>query len=210
MYDIAVIGLGCAGLEVVNIALKNNLSVIAFEMGEIGGTYLNDGCIPLEVVTHSSLKLKEYNNCSSLGLNSFAETSFDWQKILDRKIEITTHFAKKNIDEIREKVKIVSSPAEITIDYDQIEIYADDNIYQAKNVIVATGSKPVEVNGLKRDGHFIITPSDLFKFKTLPKRVAVVGAGGVGFQLAKMLADFNCRVKLIEKKLILVYNKLLK
>ena len=46
MYDLAVIGLGVAGLEAINIALKNDLKVIAFESGEIGGTCLNVGCIP--------------------------------------------------------------------------------------------------------------------------------------------------------------------
>ena len=50
MYDLAIIGLGPAGCEIAQIAIKNNLNTIAFEKAELGGTCLNLGCIPTKSI----------------------------------------------------------------------------------------------------------------------------------------------------------------
>ena len=68
MYDIAIIGLGPAGCEIAQIAIKNNLKVIAFEQAEIGGTCLNQGCIPTKAILHCADELNKLNNCSKIAL----------------------------------------------------------------------------------------------------------------------------------------------
>ena len=68
MFDLAVIGLGPAGLEAINIAVKNNLKVVAFEKNELGGTCLNVGCIPTKAILHSSSLYKEIKNSSKVGI----------------------------------------------------------------------------------------------------------------------------------------------
>ena len=81
MYDLAVIGLGPAGLEAVSMAVKNNLKVIAFEQEELGGTCLNVGCSPTKTILHTSQLIKEIANSSELGISLFSAPDFSWQKI---------------------------------------------------------------------------------------------------------------------------------
>ncbi|MBQ4647191.1 MAG: NAD(P)/FAD-dependent oxidoreductase [Candidatus Gastranaerophilales bacterium] len=203
MYDLAVIGLGPAGLEAIQIATKNGLNVIAFEKNELGGTCLNVGCVPTKSILHASQLFSEISKCSKLGLNIFSAPGYNWQGILDRKIEIVNKFNKLLNMTISKKVKLVKAEAELFINYDNLEIYADDNVYQAKNIIVATGSEAIELPGLPFDGSFVINSDDLFKMYDLPKKIAIIGSGAIGLEWAKILSDFGVEVKLVEKAPVL-------
>lgn len=206
MYDLAIIGLGPAGLEAAQIAIKNNLKVIAFEKNEIGGTCLNVGCIPTKSILHASNLLKEMQDCSKLGLNVFSAPTYNWQGILDRKMEIVNKFTKLLDMTLSKNITLVKGEAELNINYDNLEIFAEDNFYQAKNVIVCTGSNAVELPGLPFDGNFVINSDDLFKMQDLPKKMTIVGSGAIGLEWAKILSDFGVQVKLIEKAPVLSPN----
>ncbi|MBR5304084.1 MAG: NAD(P)/FAD-dependent oxidoreductase [Candidatus Gastranaerophilales bacterium] len=199
MYDLAIIGLGPAGLEAAQIAIKNNLNVIAFEDNELGGTCLNVGCIPTKSILYTSQLLKEVQDSSKLGLSIFSTPGYNWQAILDRKIEIVNKFNKLLHATISKNLTLVKAKAELNINYDNLEIYADDNVYQAKNILVCTGSKPIELPGLPFDGKFVVNSDDLFKMHDLPKKIAIVGSGAIGLEWAKILSDFGVQVRLIEK-----------
>ena len=93
MYDLAVIGLGPAGLEICDRAIKNNLKVIAFEKNQIGGTCLNFGCIPTKAILHSVNLYKEMINCESCGISA-QNIDFSWDKINERRKSIVEKFNK--------------------------------------------------------------------------------------------------------------------
>ncbi|MBR3605945.1 MAG: NAD(P)/FAD-dependent oxidoreductase, partial [Candidatus Gastranaerophilales bacterium] len=199
MYDLAVIGLGPAGLEAVSIALKNNLKVVAFEKEELGGTCLNVGCIPTKTILHTSQLFKEINNSSNVGISLFSAADYNWQSILDRKTEIVNKFTKILNSQLSKNITLIKAEAQLNIDYDEVEIIANNETYKAKNVIVATGSKPIELPGLPYDGKFVINSDDFYKMQTLPKRITIVGSGAIGLEWAKILSDLNVEVKLVEK-----------
>ena len=199
MYDLAIIGLGPAGLEAAQIAIKNNLNVIAFEKKELGGTCLNVGCIPTKSILYTSQLLKEIQESSNLGINMFSSPSYSWQTILDRKIEIVNKFNKLLNTTISKNLTLIKAKAEININYNNLEIYADDNVYQAKNILICTGSSPIELPGLPFDGNFVINSDDLFNMQDLPKKITIVGSGAIGLEWAKILSDLGVQVKLIEK-----------
>ena len=199
MYDLAVIGLGPAGLEAVSIALKNNLKVVAFEKEELGGTCLNVGCIPTKTILHTSQLFKEINNSSNVGISLFSAADYNWQSILDRKTEIVNKFTKILNSQLSKNITLIKAGAQLNIDYDEVEIIANNETYKAKNVIVATGSKPIELPGLPYDGKFVINSDDFYKMQTLPKRITIVGSGAIGLEWAKILSDLNVEVKLVEK-----------
>lgn len=199
MYDLAVIGLGPAGLEAVDIALKNNLKVIAFEKNELGGTCLNVGCIPTKTIIHSANLLKEMSQISKLGLSLFSAPGFDWQGILDRKIEIVNKFNKLLNSSLSKNITLINAQAELFMEYDKLQIYADDNIYEAKNIIVATGSVPFEIEGLEFDGKFILNSDDIFKMQKLPQKMLIIGSGAIGLEWSIIMANLGVEVKLVEK-----------
>ena len=199
MYDLAVIGLGPAGLEAVSIALKNNLKVIAFEREEVGGTCLNVGCIPTKTILHTSQLIREINNASNVGISLFSAPDFSWQKILDRKTEIVNKFTKILNSQLSKNITLIKAEVQLNIDYDEVELIANNEIYKAKNVIIATGSTPVELPGLPFDGNFVINSDDFYRMQTLPRKITIVGSGAIGLEWAKILSDLNVEVKLIEK-----------
>lgn len=199
MYDLAVIGLGPAGLEAVSIALKNNLNVIAFEREEVGGACLNVGCIPTKTILHTSQLIREINNASNVGISLFSAADFSWQKILDRKTEIVNKFTKILNSQLSKNITLVKAEVQLNVDHDEIELIANNEIFKAKNVIIATGSTPVELPGLPFDGNFVINSDDFYRMQSLPRRITIVGSGAIGLEWAKILSDLNVEVKLVEK-----------
>lgn len=206
MYDLAVIGAGPAGLEAIHVALKNNLKVIVFEKEELGGTCLNVGCVPTKTILHSACLLNEIKNASKIGINLFSEPNFSWQTVLDRKIEIVNKFTKLLNSTLSKNLTLIKDEAELFIDGDDIQIFAQDNIYEAKNIIVATGSKPLELKGLEFDHKFIINSDDIYNLVELPKRMTIVGSGAIGLEWAMILSAFGVNVTLIEKAQALAPN----
>ena len=199
MYDLAVIGLGPAGLEAIKVALKNDLKVVAFEDKELGGTCLNVGCVPTKAILHTAEILHCLKDSSKIGIDFFAKPTCNWANILDRKMDIVSKFTKTLNSSLPKKITLVKAKAELVLTDDEIQIVADDNIYEAKNIILATGSSPIELPNLKFDHKFIVSSDDVFKLEKLPKRVAIVGSGAIGLEWAKIFSEFDVETTLIEK-----------
>lgn len=198
MFDVAIVGLGPAGLEALKIAIKNNLKVIAFEKSFLGGTCLNQGCIPTKAILHSSNLYQEFLSAEEFGI-SVKDINFNWNKILDRKNQIVEKFNKALALEFKKKAEIISASANLIIENDEILIEAEDNIYQAKNIIIATGSSPVELSCLEFDHQNILSSDDILNLETLPKSIAIVGSGAIGLEIAQFLNSFNVDVTIVEK-----------
>ncbi len=198
MYDIAVIGMGSAGIEAINLALKNGLSVIAFEENEVGGTCLNKGCIPTKAILHSANLFHEIKNAANIGINA-ENVSFDWKKILNRKNEIVTKFKNAINLSFSKKITIIDSKAEINKVNDEISIIANNETHKAKNIIIATGSVPMELPNLKFDKNKILNSDDMFNLDELPKNIVIIGSGAIGLEWAEILSAFNSNVTIIEK-----------
>ena len=196
MYDLAVIGLGPAGLEAVDIALKNNLKVIAFEKNEPGGTCLNVGCIPTKALLYSSKMYSKMKNSSKLGIE-IQEIDFSFDKMLERKNNIVSKFTKILNSDLSKRITLIKQEAELLIDEDEVVISCEDNLYKAKNIIIATGSKPVELPELKFDGKFILSSDDLFSLVNLPKSITIVGSGAIGLEWAYILSNLGVDVNIV-------------
>ena len=205
MFDLAVIGMGSAGIEAISVALKNGLSIVAFEENELGGTCLNRGCIPTKAILHSANLYQEMKNSDSVGINAH-NVSFDWEKILSRKSQITEKFQNAIKLSLSKKITIVNSKAKINIQNDEISIFAADNTYMTKNLIIATGSVPFELPDLKFDKDRILNSDDMYNLNELPNNVVIIGSGAIGLEWAEILSDFEKNVTIIEKAPTLAPN----
>ncbi len=179
IYDVAIIGLGPAGYKFAQLALGHGLSVICFEKNFCGGTCLNLGCIPTKTILHD------------------AESNVtDWNTILTRKDSIVEKFKKAvEKDLINKGAKIIFNEATINND----AIYAANEEFKYKRIIVATGSKPLEIKGLEFDGDFILSSDDLFKLAKIPKSIVIVGSGAIGIEWARIFSALGSEVTIIEK-----------
>lgn len=199
MFDIAIIGLGPAGLEASRAALNKGLSVVAFEENELGGTCLNVGCVPTKSILHCAKTYADFKKASNLGLNCDTLPTLDWQKIIQRKDDIVSKFTKLLNSTLSKKLTLVKAHSELVLDNGILKIKAQNELYEAKNIIIATGSKPIELPNLAFDNKLILNSDDILALHTLPKSITIVGSGAIGSEWALILSMFGVEVKLVEK-----------
>ena len=168
--DLIIIGAGPGGYRAAEYAAKNGLKVVIFEAENVGGTCLNVGCIPTKTYVHSA---------------TFAEARERMTQVVPQLrsgVEgILTH---PNITLVREKATFVDAH---TV-----------NDYSADNIIIATGSetKLIPVAGL--DDPRVVDSTGLLQLETLPKRLAIIGAGVIGMEFASVFRRFGSEVIVIE------------
>ncbi|MBM25467.1 MAG: dihydrolipoyl dehydrogenase [Chloroflexi bacterium] len=192
--DVAIIGGGTAGLSAYREAKKNKKHVKLIEGGVFGTTCARVGCMPSKLLiaaaenVHSTTKSKEF------GIN-VENVSVDRKAVMDRvKFERDRFvgFVLESIDNMPEKDKILGKAKfknNNTLIVDDLEI-------EASTIVIATGSRPAYPKIWEELGNKLIINDDVFEWETLPKSVAVFGAGVIGMELGQALHRLGVNVKL--------------
>ncbi len=176
--DILIIGAGPGGYRAAEYAAKQGLKVVIIEAGEVGGTCLNVGCIPTKTYVHSA---------------SFAEARERMDTVIPQlRSGVEGILSHPNITLIRGKASFVS-PCLVCCD-----AIATNEPIAAKNIIIATGSetKWLPLKGL--DDSRVVDSTGLLQLDTLPKRLAIIGAGVIGMEFASVFNRFGSEVTVIE------------
>ncbi len=169
--DLIIIGAGPGGYRAAEYAAKQGLKVAIFEAGEVGGTCLNVGCIPTKTYVHSA---------------TFAEARERMAQVVPQLRQgVEGILSHPNITLVREKAAFVDAH---TV-----------NDYTADNIIIATGSetKWLPIEGVKTDPR-VVDSTGLLQLETLPKRLAIIGAGVIGMEFASVFSRFGSEVTVIE------------
>ena len=169
--DLIIIGAGPGGYRAAEYAAKQGLKVAIFEAGEVGGTCLNVGCIPTKTYVHSA---------------TFAEARERMAQVIPQLRQgVEGILSHPNITLVREKAAFVDAH---TV-----------NDYTADNIIIATGSetKWLPIEGVKTDPR-VVDSTGLLQLETLPKRLAIIGAGVIGMEFASVFSRFGSEVTVIE------------
>lgn len=197
-YDLGIIGGGPAGYSAAIRAAQKGLKVVLFEKDCLGGVCLNRGCIPTKTILHCADFYKSLKKAEKFGV-SFGENaalSADYQKVFNRKNEIVSKIQKSLTKLVQSYgVTIVNETALIA---DTNIIHAGGMAYSCKNIILATGSKPSQINGLECDGKFILNSNDVLCLESLPENILVVGSGAIGVEWARIFSGFNKAVTVVE------------
>ena len=195
LFDLGIIGGGPAGYSAAIRAAQKGLSVILFEKNSMGGVCLNRGCIPTKTILHCSDVYKSMKKVEKFGINT-GEISYSYEKIFNRKNEVVEKLQKSLIKLVQSYgVLIISAEAKLNAP-DKIE--ADGCIYNCKNIILSTGSKPAKIKGLEAYGHFILTSDDILNLKNLPQNLLIIGSGAIGVEWARIFSAFDCEVTVVE------------
>ena len=169
--DLIIIGAGPGGYRAAEYAAKQGLKVVIFEGSEVGGTCLNVGCIPTKTYVHSA---------------SFAEARQRMGEVVPQlRSGVEAILSHPNITLVREKGAFVDA---YTI-----------GDYTAKNIIIATGSetKWLPIEGAQTDPR-VVDSTGLLQQTTLPKRLAIIGAGVIGMEFASVFHRFGSEATVIE------------
>lgn len=179
MYDLAIIGAGAGGIAGAKQAVRYGLKTVLLERSSslLGGVCLNRGCIPT----------KFFSNFSKLNQN--------WQSLSEEN--------KKNIDNIKLSLLKYLENKGLEIKWGEV-VFEDKNvlkinneqIIEAKNIIIATGSLPKRIIEHKK----AIVCEDIFNLSSLPKKLLIVGGGYTGIEFASLLKNFGCEVLVVEKE----------
>ncbi len=200
-FDLGIIGGGPAGYTAAFQARSKGLSVVLFEKDKVGGVCLNRGCIPTKAILHSAELYEEMKSATELGITA-ENLSFDYSKVVERKDKIVEKLRKSLELSLKNSgIVVVNAEAKIpshTMKNGENQVFANEEIYECKKIITATGSKPRDFDGLRFDHKFILSSDDILNLKTLPKSIVIIGSGAIGIEWARILSAFDVEVTIVE------------
>ena len=195
-FDVIIIGAGPGGYETAIYAAQKGLSVAIVEKEYLGGTCLNEGCIPTKCLCHDAQIIDEMNVSSDF---EKIEYNFSIDKAQGRKNEVVRN--------LREGISTLIKTQGITqilgvasfIDSHTICVNGDTSeIYSAKNIIIATGSctKILPIEGISLPG--VYTSAEMLNIDFIPQRLCIIGGGVIGMEFASIFKSFGSQVHVIE------------
>lgn len=177
MEDLIIIGAGPGGYETAIKAAKNGLKTTIINDGHMGGVCLNEGCIPTKTYCHYA------------GKEPF-EKVVERKETVVKQLQSGVAYLLKNPN-----ITIVEGKASLK---DTNTVVVGDTEYQAKSIIIATGSKPALLPIPGTDSEIVLTSTDVLNLKELPESICVIGGGVIGLEMACYLKKFAVDVTVLE------------
>jgi len=198
-FDVVVIGSGPGGYAAAIRCAQRGASVAVVEKSFVGGTCLNCGCIPSKTLLASAHTLLMFKHANLMGIDVGAPTP-NWPKIQARKDAIVTAFRKGVTGLIGgNKVKIIPGRAVVTaLGRIKIESEAGPAEIEAKKIILATGSHPIEIPSIPFDGQTVISSKEALTLQQIPQSMIIVGGGVIGCEMACVYAAMGTKVTIVE------------
>ena len=196
-YDVIVIGAGPGGYVCAIRCAQLGLKTAVVEGREtLGGTCLNVGCIPSKALLHATHSLHEAEeNFAKMGLKG-KSPSVDWpqmqeykQSVIDGNTKGIEFLFKKN------KVDWIKGWASIP---EAGKVKVGDDVHEAKNIIIASGSEPSSLPGIEVDEETVVTSTGALSLPKIPKSMVVIGAGVIGLELGSAYKRLGTEVTVVE------------
>ncbi|WP_375230305.1 dihydrolipoyl dehydrogenase [Roseobacter sp. S98] len=196
-YDVIIIGSGPGGYVCAIRCAQLGLKVACVEGREtLGGTCLNVGCIPSKALLHASHMLHEAeHNFATMGLKGKSPT-VDWKQMLTYK-ENTIEQNTKGIEFLFKKNKVDWLKGWGAIP-EAGKVKVGDEVHEAKNIIIASGSEPASLPGVEVDEKVVVTSTGALELGKVPKKMVVIGAGVIGLELGSVYARLGAEVTVVE------------
>ncbi len=203
IFDVLVIGGGPGGYLCAERAAQNGMKAAVFEKKSLGGTCLNEGCIPTKTLLNSSKMYRHAKESEAFGVTA-ENVKYDHAKVIERKDSVVkTLVAGVGATMKANKVTVVSENAVIKGKTpDGFSVEAAGTLYYGKKLVIATGSETVvpPVPGLKEglESGFVVTNREVLDDKSLPNSLVVIGGGVIGLEMAYYFASVGTKVTVIE------------
>ncbi len=196
-FDVIVIGSGPGGYVCAIRAAQLGMKVACVEKREtLGGTCLNIGCIPSKALLQSSENYHAARDEFAAHGVKIGEVGLDLPRMMVRKDEVV----KANVNGVaflfkKNKVTWLKGEARFTA---ADTILVDGQSYQAKHIVIATGSDSVNLPGVDVDEKTIVSSTGALSFEIVPKRLVVIGGGYIGLELGSVWKRLGAEVTVVE------------
>ncbi len=197
-FDLCVIGAGPGGYVAAIKAAQNGKKVCLIEKGYFGGCCLNVGCIPTKTLLSNAQVLKKVKDAKEYGIVT-GPISFDYQKMKERKDSVVQKI-RKSLEGLllSNQITLIRGQAEF-LSPTEIKVKGEESgLIGAENVIIATGSEPLDIPAFPFDHKKILSSTSILELTALPKTLAIVGGGYIGCEFASLFAELGVRVTILE------------
>lgn len=197
--DLIIIGAGpggyCAAIRAAQLGLKSAI----VEKDKPGGVCLNWGCIPSKNLIHQAELYHSLHEMESVGVKvdrsdlDYSAVQAGSRAVVKTLTSGVAGLLKKNKVEYHTGSAKITGKGEVTISTD-----GDSKKLKAKNIMVATGSSPMNVLGFEFDEHQVLSSTGILNLTSLPKSLTILGAGAIGCEFAFVMNSFGVEVTLVE------------
>lgn len=196
-YDVIIIGSGPGGYVCAIRCAQLGLKTACVEGREtLGGTCLNVGCIPSKALLHASHMLHEAeHNFAAMGLKG-KSPSVDWKQMQQYKAD-TIGQNTKGVEFLFKKNKVDWLKGWGSIP-EAGKVKVGDDVHEAKNIIIATGSDVATLPGVEIDEKVVVSSTGALELGKVPKKMVVIGAGVIGLELGSVYKRLGADVQVIE------------
>jgi pyruvate/2-oxoglutarate dehydrogenase complex dihydrolipoamide dehydrogenase (E3) component/uncharacterized membrane protein YdjX (TVP38/TMEM64 family) len=194
--NLIVIGAGSAGLVAAYIAAAVRAKVTLIEKHRMGGDCLNTGCVPSKALIKSARVLSQIKRAKDFGFRN-ATVQFDFAEVMERVQRVITtvepHDSAERYAQLG--VEVLHGDARITSPW-TVEI--DGRALTTRAIVIAAGAEPFvpPIPGIERMD--CLTSDTVWRLRTLPQRLVVLGGGPIGCELAQAFARFGSKVTQVE------------
>jgi len=194
-FDLIVIGAGPAGYVSAERAAARGMKVLLVESRRLGGVCLNEGCIPSKTLLNSAKIYRYAMHSEAYGVRATG-VEFDLTKVMARKTQVMDTLRNGIAGLMRKsKIEVVLGTAKLQAER-KVEI--NGQIYQAKNILISTGSSPAKppIPGCDLPG--VLDSTGILNLEKLPKSVVIIGGGVIGCEFACFFGSVGVPVTVIE------------
>jgi dihydrolipoamide dehydrogenase len=195
IYDVVIIGGGPGGYVAAIKAAQLGGRVLLVEKENLGGVCLNKGCIPTKALLKCSGTYKTVKEAASFGIHA-VNITIDFSEMMSRKQEIVKTLVggikgllKANGVEVVKGEGLILNPNLVAV---------NEKVFEARNIIIATGSKPFMPNIKGMNSDTVLDSDALLSLETLPSSIVIIGGGVIGTEFAVLLSELGSRVTIIE------------
>jgi dihydrolipoamide dehydrogenase len=194
MYDLTIIGAGWAGFNAAVRAKALGMKVALVEESFIGGTCLNQGCIPTKTLFQSAKIFEEIKKAGNFGISINVEPKLNFLEVISRKDRIIQQL-RKGMENRLAGVEYICGHARFL---DNQRVKVDDREIQSSKILLSLGSQPFELPGFTFDGKKIISSDQILKLDKIPSSLLIIGGGVIGCEFAQIFSSFGTKVTVVE------------
>lgn len=199
---IIIIGAGPGGYETALLAAKRGVEVVLVEAGHVGGTCLNEGCIPTKSFCKNAEVLDGLHEAEAFGITDLGY-KFDFRSVVTRKNSVVEQL-RGGVEGLlgHKLITLVKGKASFKDEHTVVVNSGDAEVspqeFSADYIIIATGSVSAALPVPGTDLPCVLTSKEILDMEEVPERLCVIGGGVIGLEFASIFRSFGSEVTVLE------------